>query len=316
MRAEAARRDDPPRAARGGVAEHELELARLVPAVERRAALVALHEQRAVGNAGERQRLDRASARARSGRCGHAPAQRGEAPRTGRARKRRPRRRSAGKRTRRGSARRIDCRFARRHFRAGHLYLRPARSLGLLIPAGGVATRAISGTPRWPSWSRSSSARFGERRRRLPLESPATLEPIGELEVATADRRARRGRARAQGAARVGGAASFARARALSASAPCACCSRAQDEFVARDRGARPASPSAEALADRDPRRCDALSVLREARAPHPRRPHRPAAPAEDQEAAHLVPAARRGRHHHALELPVHPRAEPDGRRR
>ena len=148
-------------------------------------------------------------------------------------------------------------------------------------------------------------------RRRYRLKSPATLEPIGELEARTAERRARRA-----SSARARRSATGRRCRSTSAratsSARCARCSRAQDEFVAvirretgkpRGRGARRSrsSPACDALAFYAKR---ARRILADRTVPL----HL----LKTQEAAHLVPAARRGRDHHAVELPVHPRAEPD----
>ena len=85
----------------------------------------------------------------------------------------------------------------------------------------------------------------------------------------------------------------------------------AQDEFVAvirRETG----KPETEALAVEVLAACDALSF-------YAKRSKRiladrtvPLHLLQDQEAPHLVPAARRGRDHHALERPLRARAEPD----
>ena len=151
----------------------------------------------------------------------------------------------------------------------------------------------------------------GERRR-LRLANPATLEPLGELEIDDRRARARRGRARAQGAARVGARRASASARTIS-SAPRACSPRAPDEFVGADRR-RDRQAARRAAHHRDPRpACDSLPVLRQARAPHPRRPHASRCTcSRPRSCASRYRAARRGRDHHAVELPVHPRAESD----
>ena len=146
-------------------------------------------------------------------------------------------------------------------------------------------------------------------RRRLGLSNPATLETVGSIEVhSAADVAGAVERAhKAQPAwAELGirGARALSRARgARAAGAP--------GRIRRRDlRGDRQAAPGSARHRDLD--RLRRTSVLREARAPDPRRPHGARAPAQDQEAASSLPAARRGRDHHALELPVHPLAESD----
>ena len=63
VRAEPAGRDEVARAVRQRRAQDPLELARLVPSIERRAALVALHEEHAFRETGQGQRRDRRRAR-------------------------------------------------------------------------------------------------------------------------------------------------------------------------------------------------------------------------------------------------------------
>ena len=172
------------------------------------------------------------------------------------------RRRVAASRSRsRGSGRRV---------RAGSRNLAGYRGDRLTCPAGiPYSQRATSGEmasegQRMAVVERVEAAP-GERRR-LRLANPATLEPLGELEVDDAERRARRGRARAQGAARLGGARA-SRERGALPRARRAPARRARRTSSSRAIVAETGKPRAGGARDRDPHRLRRAAVLREARA-------------------------------------------------
>ena len=149
----------------------------------------------------------------------------------------------------------------------------------------------------------------GGGRRRLGLSNPATLEAVGAIDVQTA--------------ADVAGAVERARKAQpawaeLGIPARARYLERAVRVLLARQEDfidvicAETGKPRLEALATEILTACDALQFY----AKRARRiladRTRARAPAQDQEAQALLPAARRGRDHHALELPVHPVAESD----